>query len=41
MLGAQVAGEHEEAQRLWRAYGSTLYPGGAIPPHVAYVANLK
>jgi hypothetical protein len=41
MLGAQVAGEHEEALRIWRAYGSTLYPEGVIPPHVIYVANLN
>ncbi|MGH8634203.1 MAG: hypothetical protein ACRET7_08730, partial [Burkholderiales bacterium] len=41
MLGAHVAGEHEEAQRIWRVYGTALYSGGAIPRHVAYVANLK
>ena len=41
MLGAHVAGEHEEAQRLWRNYGAALYPEGKIPPHVIYVANLK
>ncbi len=41
MLGAQVAGEHEEAQRIWRTYGTALYPGGVIPPHVVYVANLN
>ena len=41
MLGAQVAGEPEEAQRIWRAYATALYPGGVIPPHVIYVANLN
>jgi len=41
MLGAQVAGEHQEAQRIWRAYGTALYPGGVIPPYVIYVANLN
>jgi hypothetical protein len=41
MLGAQVAGENKEAQRLWRTYGTTLYSAGAIPPHVAYVTNLN
>jgi len=41
MLGAQVAGEREEAHRIWRAYGSALFPRGAIPPHVIYVVNLK
>jgi hypothetical protein len=41
MLGAQVAGEHEEALRIWRDYGTALYPGGAIPPHVIYVVNLN
>jgi trans-aconitate methyltransferase len=41
MLGAQVAGEHAEAQRVWRAYGAALYPGGVIPPHVIFVNNLS
>jgi hypothetical protein len=41
MLGAQVAGDPEEAQRIWRAYATALYPGGVIPPHVIYVANLN
>jgi hypothetical protein len=41
MLGAQVAGEHAEAQRIWRTYSSALYPLGVIPPHVIYVANLN
>jgi hypothetical protein len=41
MLGAQVAGDHAEAQRVWRAYGAALFPGGAIPPHVVYVINLN
>jgi len=41
MLGAQVASEHEEALRIWRAYGTALYPEGVIPPHVIYVANLN
>jgi predicted membrane-bound spermidine synthase len=41
MLGAQVAGENEEALRIWRSYGTALYPGGAIPPHVVYVVNLN
>jgi predicted methyltransferase len=41
MLGAQVAGEHEEALRIWRKYGTALHPGGAIPPHVVYVVNLN
>jgi hypothetical protein len=41
MLGAQVAGEHAEAHRVWRAYGAALYPGGVIPPHVILVNNLN
>ena len=41
MLGAHVAGEHEEAKRLWRTYGSALYPDGRVPTSVNYVANLK
>ena len=41
MLGAQVAGEREEAQRIWRTYGSALFARGVIPPHVVYVVNLK
>jgi predicted methyltransferase len=40
ILGAQVAGETEEVQRLWRSYGGALYSGGVIPPHVIYVNNL-
>jgi len=40
ILGAQVAGEHAEAQRVWHAYGAALFPGGAIPPHFVYVTNL-
>jgi spermidine synthase len=40
ILGARAAGEVEEAQRLWRAYGAALYPGGLIPPQVIYVNNL-
>jgi predicted membrane-bound spermidine synthase len=41
MLGAQVAGEHAEAQRLWRTYSPALYRDSVIPPHVVYVSNLK
>jgi hypothetical protein len=41
MLGAQVAGDHVEAQRIWRTYSNALYPRGVIPPHVIYVANLN
>jgi predicted membrane-bound spermidine synthase len=41
MLGAQAAGEREEAQRVWRAYGSVLYRGGTVPAHVRYVTNLN
>jgi spermidine synthase len=41
MLGAHVAGEAEEARRLWRAYSPALYPRGVIPPHVIYVSNLE
>jgi len=40
MLGAQVAGEHEEAGRLWLKYRAAFYPNGEIPPQVAYVVNL-
>ncbi|MGH6692273.1 MAG: hypothetical protein ACREF4_16510, partial [Gammaproteobacteria bacterium] len=40
ILGARVAGEAEQAHRLWRAYGAALYPGGVIPPQVIYVNNL-
>jgi predicted membrane-bound spermidine synthase len=40
MLGARAAGEHREAQRLWRDYGTKLYRDGVIPPHVSYVTNL-
>src|SRR6266581_404720 len=41
MLGAYAAGEHEEARRLWKTYGSTFYPRGEIPPHMVYLANLQ
>jgi hypothetical protein len=41
MLGAHAAGEHEEAQRLWRTYATALYPKGRIPPSANYIVNLK
>jgi predicted membrane-bound spermidine synthase len=41
MLGAHAAGEHEEARRLWAAYGNKLYPRGDIPPQAVYLANLR
>jgi hypothetical protein len=41
MLGARAAGQHEEAQRVWRAYGAALYRGSTVPAHVSYVANLN
>jgi predicted membrane-bound spermidine synthase len=41
LLGAQVAGEHEDAQRIWRAHVNVLFRGGVIPPHMVYVVNLK
>ena len=41
MLGAESTGEHEEARRLWNDNGIALYAGGALPPHVAYLANLR
>jgi hypothetical protein len=40
MLGGHVSGQHEEAQRLWSAHRGALYPGGAAPQHVTYIANL-
>jgi predicted membrane-bound spermidine synthase len=40
MLGAQVAREHDEAQRLWQTYSPAYYASGVIPPHVIYVNNL-
>ena len=40
ILGARAAGEAEQAQQLWRTYGSKLYSGGLIPPPVIYVNNL-
>jgi len=41
MLGGHVAGEHEEAARIWKTYGGGFYPSGAIPPYVVFVANLR
>lgn len=40
MLGADAAGRHDEARRLWNGYASTLYAGAEIPAWAAYVANL-
>ncbi len=40
MLGGHVAGEHEEAGRLWLKYRTAFYPNGEIPPNVVYVVNL-
>jgi hypothetical protein len=40
MLGAYVAGEHQEGLRLWKAYGSRFYPR-EIPPYMVYLANLQ
>jgi hypothetical protein len=39
MLGAESAGRHEEAQRLWNDYGVAFYAGGVLPAYVAYLAN--
>jgi len=41
MLGAHAAGEHDEAQRLWKVYGKTFYPRGEIPPYLVYLANAQ
>ena len=41
MLGGHVAGEHEEAERLWQKYRAALYPKGEIPPYVIYVVNVR
>lgn len=41
MLGAQAAGEHEEARQLWDSYGSRYYPHGDISPAAAYLARLR
>ena len=41
MLGAHAAGEHEEAQRLWKDYRSALFPGAEIAPYVVYLTNLR
>jgi hypothetical protein len=40
MLGGHVSGRHEEAQRLWSAHRSALYPDGVVAPYVTYIANL-
>ena len=40
-LGARAAGEHAEARRIWSAYGTALYRGSTIPPHVNYVVDLN
>jgi spermidine synthase len=41
MLGAYAAGKREEGLRLWKTFGSTLYPRGEIPPHMVYLTNLQ
>ncbi|MGH8660600.1 MAG: spermidine synthase, partial [Burkholderiales bacterium] len=41
MVGARAAGEHDEALRIWHKFGTPLYRGTPIPPHVSYVANLN
>jgi len=41
LLGARASGQPGEAQRIWRQYGTALYRGSAIPPHMSYVANLN
>ncbi|HTQ73380.1 MAG TPA: fused MFS/spermidine synthase [Burkholderiales bacterium] len=41
MLGAHAAGEHAEAQELWRRYSRAFYPGGDIPPYAVYLAEFS
>jgi len=41
LLGAHAAGEHAQADELWKSYGRTFYPSGDIPPYVLYLANLR
>ena len=41
LLGAQAAGEHVEALRLWNAYRAPFYPRGDIPPYLIYLVTLQ
>jgi len=41
VLGAQVAGEHDQARELWKRYGQAFYPSGSVPPYVVYLVDLK
>jgi hypothetical protein len=40
MVGARASGNGDGVMRLWRDYGSLLFPGGA-PPHVILVLNAR
>jgi spermidine synthase len=39
VLGAHAAGEHAEAQNLWKRYQDTFYPRGDFDPWMIYLAN--
>ena len=41
LLGAHVAGEHAQADELWKRYARTFYPAGDMSPYVLFLANLK
>jgi hypothetical protein len=37
LLGAVASGDPQEAQRLWKTYGGSLYPSGEVPLYVYYI----
>ena len=41
MLGAHAAGEHAQAQELWRRYSRAFYPSGNLPPYAVYLADFS
>jgi hypothetical protein len=41
MLGAHAAGDHAEAQELWRRYNRAFYPARDIPPYAVYLADFN
>ena len=41
MLGAHAMGDRQETRRLLSTYGEALYPPGAIPLYMSYIASLR
>jgi predicted membrane-bound spermidine synthase len=41
LVGGHVAGERDEANRVWQTYRKALYPSDALPPHLVYILNAR